>query len=168
MRWLDGITDSMNMNWSNPGSWWWTGNPGLLQSMGSFSSVQSLSRVRLFATPWTAARQASPSITDSGLYPNSSPLSAWCYPTLSSSAVSFSSCPPSFLVSGSFPVIKLFTSGAQSIGALVSASVLPVNIHHWFLLGLTGLISLLSKGLSDVFSSITLWKHQFFGTQPSV
>ena len=73
---------------------------------------------------------------------------------------------PSFPISGSFPVSRLFTSGAQSIGALVSASVFPVNIQHWFLLGWTGLISLVSKGLSDVFSSTTLWKHQFFGAQP--
>ena len=96
------------------------------------------------------------------------PLHQWCYPTISSSTVSFSSCPQSFPALEYFPVIQLFTSGAQSIGALVSASVLPVNIHHWFLLGLTGLISLLSKGLSDVFSRITLWKHQFFGAQPSL
>ena len=88
--------------------------------------------------------------------------------TISSSAISFSSCPQSFPASGSFPVIQHFTSVAQSFGALVSASVLPVNIQHWFLLGLTGLISLLSKGLSDVFSSTTLWKHQFFGAQPSL
>ena len=87
-----------------------------------------------------------------GVCPCSYPLHQWCYPTISSSTVSFSSCPQSFPALGYFPVIQLFTSGAQSIGALVSASVLPVNIQHWFPLGLTGLISLLSKGLSDVFS----------------
>ena len=103
-----------------------------------------------------------------GVCPCSYPLHQWCYPTISSSTVSFSSCPQSFPALGYFPVIQLFTSGAQSIGALVSASVLPVNIQHWFLLGLTGLISLLSKGLSDVFSSTTLWKTQFFGAQPSL
>ena len=103
-----------------------------------------------------------------GAYSNSCPLSRWCHPTISSSVIPFSSCPQVFPASGSFPVIQLFTSGAQSIGALVSASVLPVNIQHWFLLGLIGLISLVSKGLSDVFSSTTLWKHQFFGAQPSL
>ena len=87
-----------------------------------------------------------------GVCSNSCPLSWRCCLTISSSVNPFSSCPQSFPASGSFPVIQLFTSGAQSIGALVSASVLPVNIQHWFLLGLTGLISLLSKGLSDVFS----------------
>ena len=63
---------------------------------------------------------------------------------------------------GSFPGSQFFTSGAQSIGVSASASVLPMNIQGWFLLGLTGLISLLSKGLSRVFSGPTVWKHQFF------
>ena len=89
-----------------------------------------------------------------------------CYLTISSSAASFSSCPQSFPASGSFPVSQLFTSGGQSIGAL--ASVLPMNIHDWFPLGWTGLISLLSKGLSTVFSSTTVQKHEFFGAQPSL
>ena len=81
------------------------------------------------------------------------------------------SMPPSFAffpALGSFPVSWLFTSGGQSIGASASASVLPGNIQSWFPLGLTGLMSLLSKGLSRVFSSTTVWKHQFFGTQPSL
>ena len=73
--------------------------------------------------------------------------------------LSSSSCPQSFPASGSFPVSWLFASGGQSIEA--SASVLPVNIQDWFLLGFTGLISLLSKGLSRVFSNITVQKHQF-------
>ena len=76
--------------------------------------------------------------------------------------------PSSFPASGSFPMSQLFASGGQSIGALALASVLPVNIQDWLPLGLTCLISLLSKGLSRVFSSITVWKHQFFGTQPSL
>ena len=63
---------------------------------------------------------------------------------------------------------RLFASSGQSIGASASASVLPMNIQDWFPLGWTGLISLQSKGLSRVFSSITVWKHQFFGTQPSL
>ena len=81
--------------------------------------------------------------------------------TISCSAITFSSCPQSFPVSGSFPVSQLFASGGQIIGAL--ASVLSMNIQGWFPLGFTSLISLLSKGLSRVFSSTTAQKHQFFG-----
>ena len=130
-----------------------------------FSSVWSLSRVRLFASPWNAARQASLSITNSSL-PNSCPLSRWCHPTVSSSVVPFSSCPQSFPASESFPMRQLFASGSQNTRALASASVLPMNIQDWFPLGLTGLISLQSKGLSRVCSS-TLRKPQFCCAQPS-
>ena len=80
----------------------------------------------------------------------------------------FSSCPQSFPESGSFPVSWLFTSGGQSIGASSSASVLPMNIQGWYPLGLTDLISLLSKRLSRVFFSTTVQKHHFFSTQPSL
>ena len=80
--------------------------------------------------------------------------------------VALFSCPQNFSASGSFPISWLFTSNDQSIGA--SASVLPMNIQGWFPLGLTALISLLSKRLSRVFSSTTFWKHQFFGAQPSL
>ena len=100
------------------------------------SSVQSLSHVQLFVTPWTAAHQASLSIANS----NSCPLSWWCHPTISSSVVPFSSSLQSFPTSGSFPMSQFFTSGGQSVGASASASVLPVNIQDWFPLGLTGLI----------------------------
>ena len=86
--------------------------------------------------------------------------------TISSSVSSFSFCLQSFPELGSFPVSRLFTSGGQSIGASASASVLPVNIQGWFPLGLTGLIFLLSKGLSRVFSSTTVQKHKFFSAQP--
>ena len=82
-----------------------------------------------------------------GACSNSCPLSQWCHPTISSSVVPFSSRPQSFLASGSFPMSQLFASGGQSIGVLASASVLPMNILDWFPLGLTGLISLQSKGL---------------------
>ena len=78
------------------------------------------------------------------------------------------SCLQSFPASGSFSVSQFFTSGGQSIGASASATVFPVNIHSWFPLGLTGLISLPSKGLSRVFSSTTIWKHQLFNAQPSL
>ena len=92
----------------------------------------------------------------------------WCHPTISSSVISFSSCPQSFPASGSYPVSQFFISGGQSSGVSASASALPVNIQHWFPLGLTGWISLQSKGLSRVFSNTTVQKHQFFGAQPSL
>ena len=76
---------------------------------------------------------------------NSCPLSPWCHPTISSSVIPFSSCLQSFPASESFLMSQFFPSGVQSIGASVSASVLPMNIQDWFPLGLTGLISLLSK-----------------------
>ena len=91
-----------------------------------------------------------------------------CYLAISSSATPFSFCLQSFPASGSFPVNRLFASGGQSIGDSASASVLPMNIQGWLPLKLTGLICLQSKGLSRVFSSTTIWKHQFFGTQPSL
>ena len=85
-----------------------------------------------------------------------------------SSVFPFSSFPQSFPESGSFPMSWLFASGVQSIRASASASVLPMTLQGWFPLGLTGLISLLSKGLSRVFSSTIVQKHQFFGAQPSL
>ena len=133
-----------------------------MEHWGKFSSVQSLSLVQLFVTPWTTAHQASLSITNSHSL-NSCPLSRWCHPTISSSVIPFPSFLQSFSASGSFPVSQLFASGGQSIGASASALVLPMNIQDWFPLGLIGLISLLSKGLSRVFSNATVQKHQFFG-----
>ena len=94
------------------------------------------------------------------VYSNSCPLSWWCHPTISSSVIPFFSCFQSFPASGSFPMSQLFASDGQSIRASASASVLPMNIHGWFPLGLTGLISLQSKGLPRVFSSTTVQKHQ--------
>ena len=96
---------------------------------------------------------------------NSFPSSQWCHPTISSSVIPFS-CLQSFPASGSFPMSWLFASGDQNIGA--SASVLPMSIQDWFPLGLTGLFSLQSNGLSGVISNITIQKHQFFGAQPSL
>ena len=92
-------------------------------------------------------------------------LSWWCYLTISSSAALFSFCFQPFPASGSFPMSQIFTSGGQSIGA--SPLVLPMNIQGWFLLGWTGWI-LQFKGLSRVFSSSTIWKHQFCSTQSSL
>ena len=133
-----------------------------------FSSVQSLHRVWLFATPWTIARQASLSITNSWSPPRPMSIESMmpsnhlilCHP--------FSSCLQSFPASLSFPITRFFASGGQSIGVSASASGLPMNIQDWFPVQLTGFISLKFKGLSRVFSSTTIWKHQFFGTQPSL
>ena len=112
------------------------------------------------------ARFPCPSPTP-GSCPNSCPSSQWFHPTISSSVVPFSSCFQSFPASGSFPKSWLFASSGQSIGVSASASVLPMNIQDGFPLGLTGWISLQSKGLSRVFSNTTVQKHQFFGAQLS-
>ena len=97
---------------------------------------------------------------------NSCPLNRWCHPAISFSVIPFSSCPESLPESGSFLMSQFFASGDQSIGASASASVLPKHILGWFPLGLTGWISLLSKGLSGVFSSARVLKHQFFSVWP--
>ena len=102
-----------------------------------------------------------------GVYSNLCPLSLWCHATISS-FVPFSSCLQSCPASGSFQMSQLFPSGGQSIGVSASGSVLPMNIHDWFPLGWTGWISFLSKGLSGIFSSTTVQRHQFFGVLPSV
>ena len=130
--------------------------------------VQLLSHIWLFANPWTAARQASLSIANSWSLSKLMSIESvipsnhlnLCHPLL---------LLPSILLSiRSFPMNWLSASGGQSIEGSTSASVLPVNIQDWFPLGLTGLIFLLSKGLSRVFSNTTVWKHQFFNAQPSL
>ena len=103
------------------------------------------------------ARLPCPSPTP-GVYSNSCPSHRWCHPTISSSVVPFSSSLQSFPASGSFQMSRLFASGGQSIWVSASTSVLPMNIQDWFPLGLTGWISLKSKGLSRVFSSTTVQK----------
>ena len=128
--------------------------------------VQLLSRVQLFVTPWAAAHQASLSFT----------ISQSLLKLMSTESAMPSNhlilCCPLLLLSSIFPSNRVFSnesalqSGGQSIGA--SASVFPINIQGWFLLGLTGLISLLSKRLSRVFSSTIIWKPQFFSTQSSL
>ena len=133
-----------------------------------FSSVQSLSRVQLFATPWTAARPASLSITNSQSLLKLMPIELVMPSNHLILCCPFSSCLQSFQASGSFQMSQLFTSGGQSIGVSASASVLPMNIQDWFPLGWTGLISLLSRGLSRVLSNTTVQKHQFFGAQLSL
>ena len=103
-----------------------------------------------------------------GVHPNPCPLSRWCHPTISSSVISFSSCPQSFPASGSFQMYQLFTSDGQSTGVSASTSVLPMNIQDWFPLGWTGWISLLSKGFSRVFSNTTVQKHSAFFYSPTL
>ena len=112
------------------------------------------------------ARPSCPSPTP-GVHPNSCALSQWCHPAISSSVVPFSSCPQSLSASESFPNSQLFAWGGQSIGISASASVLPMKTQDWSPLGWTGWIFLQSKGLSRVFSSTTVQKYQFFGTQLS-
>ena len=135
-----------------------------------FSSVQ-FSHSVMSNSLWTHglqhARPPCPSPTPR-VYSNSCPLSQWCHPTISSSAVPFSSCLQSFPASGSFPLSQLFTSGGQSTGASASASVLPVNIQDLSPSGWTGWIFWQSKGLSRVFSNTIVQKHQFFSTQLSL
>ena len=118
----------------------------------TYSSVQLLSCVQLFATPWIAACQASLSITSSWSLLNSCPSSWSCHPAISFSVVPFSSCPQSLPASGSFPMSQLFVWGGQSIGVSPSTPVLPMNTQDWSPLGWTGWISLQSKALSRVFS----------------
>ena len=112
------------------------------------------------------ARPPCPSPT-SGVHSNSCPLSQWCLPTILFSTIPFSFCLQSLLAFGSFPMSHFFESSGQSIGVSASASVLPMIIQEWFPIGLTGLISLQSKGLSRVFFNTTVQKHQFFGSQLS-
>ena len=140
----------------------------LLSQERKFSSVQLLSHVQVFATPWTAARQPSPSITNSHSLPKLMSIESVTPSTISSSVVPFSSCPQSFPASGSFQMSQLFTWGGQSIGVSASTSVLPMNIQNWSPLGWTGWISLQSKGLSRVFSNTTVEKHRFFCAQLSL
>ena len=100
-----------------------------------------------------------------GVYSNSCPLSQWCHPTISSSAIPFCSRLQSFPATGSFQIYQFFTSGGQSIGVSASASVLPMNTQDWSPSGWTGWIYLKSKGLSRVFSNTIVQKHQLFRAQ---
>ena len=127
-------------------SFWWNGV--------HVSSVQSVSHVWLFVThelqhsrppcPWPSPR----------VHPNSRPLSQWCHPAISSSAVPFSSHPQSFPASGSFQMSQLFPLGGQSTGASASASIFPINIQGWFPLGLTGLISYSPRDSQESFPAL--------------
>ena len=130
--------------------------------------ASGLSCVRLLYTTWTAAHQLPCASPNPRACSNSCPLSRWCHPSISSSVIPFSSPLQSFPASGSFQLSQFFSSGGQSIGVSASTSVLPMNIQDWFPLGLTGWISLQSKGLSRVLSNTTVQKHQFFSAQLSL
>ena len=168
-------THSSTLAWKIP----WTEEPGRLQSMGSWRVRHNWSKLAAAA----AADQFSRSVMSDSLQPHG--LQHARLPITNSRSLlklmavklvmpfnylilchPFSSCLQSSPASGSFPVSQFFSSGSQNIGASASASVLSMNIQHWFPLRLTGLIFLLSKGLSRVFRS-TVQKHQFFIAQPS-
>ena len=130
-------------------------------------AVQSLSCVRLFVTPWTAALQASLTFTISRSLLKVMSVE-WCHPTISSSIIPFSSCLQSFSASGSFLMSWFFTSDGQSIGASTLALVLPMNIQDWFPLKLTGLTFLQSKGLKNLYQHHS-WKASILWcAQPSL
>ena len=133
------------------------------------TSVHSLNSVQLFRTPWTT--YSTPSFPAHHQLPEFAQAHVHRVGDViqpSHLVVPFSSCLQSFPASGSFPMSQLFASGGQSTGVSASASVLPMNTQDWSPLGCTGWISLQSKGLSRVFSSTTVQKHQFFGAQLSL
>ena len=160
------LTQRIQVTFPNSVSWLIV-TPKVLTPESTYSSVQSLSRVWLFVTPWTAARQASLSITNSQFTPTqvhwvgdatqpSHPLSSPSLPALNLSQHQ-----------GLFKWVSSSHQVAQSIGVSASASVLPMNTQDWSPLGWTGWISLQSKGLSRAFSNTTVQKHKLFGTQLS-
>ena len=132
----------------------------VFQSLSCVQPLRLLRGLHHTRLPWSSL---SP-----GACSNSCPSSRWCHPTISSSVAPFSFCLQPFPASGSFPVSWLIESDGQNTGSSASASVFPMNIQGWLLLVLTGLISFQSKVLSRVFSSTTIWKHQFSGVQPSL
>ena len=142
----------------------WVKNKNIPQSVSQFSCSVVSDSLRSHESQH--ARPPCPSPTP-GVYSNSCPSSRWCHPAISSSAIPFSSCPQSLPASGCFPMSQFFTRSGQSIGVSASTSGLPMNIQDWFPLGWTGWISLQPKGLSRLFSTTIVQKHQFFGTQLS-
>ena len=128
--------------------------------------VQSPNCVHLFATPGQQHARPLCSSLSPIICPSSCPLHGWCHPAISSSDTLFSFCPQSFPASGTFPLSQLFASDDQNTEVSASASVLPMNTQGWFPLRMTGLISLLSKWLSGIFSSTTFRGHKFFSAPP--
>ena len=167
MRWLDGITDSMDMN---------LGKLGVGDGQGGLECCSPCGQKESDTTEWLnwlTDWHGQPHIyqvrQDEGTLSRSFCNQIYLlFPSISFSVVPFSFCLQSFPATGSFPLSQFFVSGAQSIGASASATVLPMNIQDWFPLGWTGWVSLLSKGLSRVFSNTTVQKHQFFGAQLSL
>ena len=137
-----------------------------VQDSVQFSSVSQMCLTLCDPMNHSTARPLCPSPTP-GVYSNSYPSSRWFHPAISSSVIPFSSCPQWLPESGSFPMSQLFAWGGQSIGVSASTSVLPMNTLDWSPLGWTGWISLQSKGLSRVFFTTTVQKHQFFSAQLS-
>ena len=137
-----------------------------LYNVISISSIQ-FSHTVMSDSYWLQHARPPCSSPTPGVNSNSCPLSQWCYPTISSSVVPFS-CLQSFPEPGSFQMSQFIASGGQNIGVSPLSSVLPMNIQDGFPLGWTGWISLLSKGLSRVFSNTTVQKHQFFCTHLSL
>ena len=137
-------------------------------TMYTLSSGQSLSCVQLFVTPWTAARQASLSITNSQSLPKLMYIELGILYNNFTSVVPYSPCLQSFPTSGSFQMSQIFASGGQNIAVSASTPVIPMNTQAWSPLGWTGWICLQSKGLSRVFSNTTVQNHKFFCVQLSL
>ena len=133
--------------------------------MNCSTPAQSQTRLKLLSSS-SSSKPPCPSPTP-GVHSNSRPSNRWCHPAISSSVVPFCSCPQSLPASESFPICQLFAWGGQSTGVSALASVLPMNTQDWSPSEWTGWMSLQSKGLSGVFSNITVQKHQFFSSQLS-
>ena len=150
------------------GSWQYTGRRTVFKNVTSCCCCSVVKSCLILCNPMNCSMPGFPVLQLSPWFcSDSSLLSQGCYPVFHPPSPHSPLAIQSFLASGSFPVSRLLASGGQSIGVSASASVLPVNIQGLFPFGLTGLISLESKGLSRVFFSTTVWKYQFFGTQPS-
>ena len=129
---------------------------------------QSVSHVQLFVNPWTQHARLPYSSPTPRVYSNSCSSCQWCHPNILSSISHSSFCLQSFPASRCFPICQFFSSDGQSIGVSATGSVLPKNIQDWFPLGWTGWISLQSKGLSRVFTTTTVQKHQLLGPHLSL
>ena len=162
-------SETMGAIWMRTNNYFYVMMVVVLVAKNPFSSVQfshSVVSESLWPHESQHARPPCPSQTP-GVHSDSSPLSQWCHPAISSSGIPFSSCPQSLPASESFPMSQLFKWGGQSTGVSALASFLPKNTRDWSPLEWTGWISLQSTGLSRVFSNATVQKHQFFGAQLS-